>query len=101
MKSTLYLTAKVLPGNKIEVQSSNLLEGQTVEVVIIISEPDASDFEEVNKNSPFSLAHRKAFLKLSISERQRILEAQSEAILSHYQEDSEWQELMAGDIIDY
>jgi hypothetical protein len=51
----VYLHIKiVLPGNKIEVQSSNLLEGQTVEVVIIISEPDAYNSEEVNKNSSFS-----------------------------------------------
>jgi hypothetical protein len=55
VKSTLYTTAKVLPGNRIEIQAPDLTVGQTVEVVILV----------------------------------------------HYQQDSEWQELMAGDIIDY
>ncbi len=98
MKSTLYLTAKVLPGNKIEIQSSNLTEGQTVEVVIIISEINNS-MPSKNNQSP-SLQERQAFLKLPITERRHILEAQAEVMLSHYQQDSEWQELMAGDIID-
>lgn len=40
MKSTLYLTAKVQPGSKIELQSSNLSEGQIVEVIIIIPETE-------------------------------------------------------------
>jgi hypothetical protein len=33
VKSTLYTTAKVLPGNRIEIQAPNLIVGQTVEVV--------------------------------------------------------------------
>ncbi len=100
MKSTLYLTAKVLPGNKIEIQTPNLIEGQTVEVVIINSEPKnvASD---VSENESLSLEQRRAFLKLPLAERRLILETQAEKRLSHYQENSEWQELMTGDIIDY
>ncbi|MFM6756296.1 MAG: hypothetical protein ACKPJ8_15140 [Dolichospermum sp.] len=31
VKSTLYTTAKVLPGNRIEIQSPDLTVGQTVE----------------------------------------------------------------------
>ncbi|MBW4506361.1 MAG: hypothetical protein KME64_07605 [Scytonematopsis contorta HA4267-MV1] len=99
MKSTLYLTTKVLPGNKIEIQNQNLTEGRTVEVVIIISEPNNSIFYE--KEESLSLEERKAFLKLPIAERRRIMEAQAEKMLSHYEEDSEWKELMAGDIIEY
>lgn len=99
MKSTLYVTAKVLPGNKIEVQTPNLIEGQTVEVVIITSKPKnlASDESETE----FSLEQHRAFLKLPLAKRRLILETQAEKILSHYQENSEWQELMIGDIIDY
>jgi hypothetical protein len=41
-KSTLYTTAKVLPGNKLEIQSSELLVGQTVEVIILA--PASHDF---------------------------------------------------------
>lgn len=44
---------------------------------------------------------RKAFLKLPIAERRRIMEDQADKMLSLYQEDTEWKELMAGDIIDY
>jgi hypothetical protein len=99
VKSTLYLTTKVLPGNKIEIQNQNLTEGRTVEVVIIISEPNNSIFYE--KEESLSLEERKAFLKLPIAERRRIMEAQAEKMLSHYEEDSEWKELMAGDIIEY
>ena len=99
MKSTLYATAKVLPGNKIEIQSPNLSVGQTVEVIILVPE-DTSDFSIPDDQSP-SLKDRLAFLKLPIAERRRILESQAETVLEHYQQDSQWQELMAGDIIDY
>jgi hypothetical protein len=98
VKSTLYLTTKVLPGNKIEIQYENLTEGRTVEVVIIISEPSNSIFSE--KEESLSLEERKAFLKLPIAERRRIMEAQAEKMLSHYEEDSKWKELMTGDIIE-
>lgn len=54
------------------------------------------------ENSDFiDLERRKAFLKLPISERRRIMSDQADKMLSHYQKDSEWQKLMAGDIIDY
>ncbi|MEG3863679.1 DUF433 domain-containing protein [Microcoleus sp. herbarium12] len=44
---------------------------------------------------------RREFMKLPLAERGRILEIQAEAMLQHYQEDREWQELEAGDLIDY
>jgi uncharacterized protein (DUF433 family) len=44
---------------------------------------------------------RREFMKLPLEERGRILERQAEAMLQHYQEDREWQELEAGDLIDY
>lgn len=40
-----------------------------------------------------SLARRRAFMKLSLEERRRILAKQAEEMLVHYQQDSEWQEL--------
>ena len=90
-KSILYATAKVLPGNKIEIQAPNLSVGQTVEVIILVPISEQT----------LSLEQRQDFLKLPMSERRRILESQAQTILNHYQQDSEWQELMAGDIIDY
>jgi hypothetical protein len=99
VKSTLYTTTKVLPGNRIEIQNPTLSVGQTVEIVIIISEPAVT--ESSAEEQTLTLEQRQDFLKLPMSERRRILETQAEAMLAHYQEDSEWQELMAGDIIDY
>lgn len=94
MKSTLYITTKVLPGNKIEIQAPTLSVGQTVEIVILIP-------EAIPEEQTLTLEERQDFLKLPMSERRRILESQAEAMLAHYQQDSQWQELMAGDIIDY
>jgi uncharacterized protein (DUF433 family) len=44
---------------------------------------------------------RREFMKLPLEERRNILAKQAEAMLQHYQEDREWQELEAGDLIDY
>ncbi len=95
MKSTLYITTTVLSGNKIEIQTPNLAVGQTVEVVVL------SDTSSCNEEQNLSLEQRIAFLKLPISERRRILESQAEKMFTHYQQNSEWQDLMSGDIIDY
>lgn len=96
MKSTFYKTTKVLPGNRIEIQTPELLVGQTVEIVILISEATSSDAAE---EQIITLKQRQNFLKLPLSERRRILENQAEMMQAHYQENSEWQELIAGDII--
>ncbi|NJL84171.1 MAG: hypothetical protein HC890_16905 [Chloroflexaceae bacterium] len=98
-KSTLYTTAKVLPGNKLEIEDPNLLVGQTVEVIILVS--GVSSFSSTTEDQTLSLDQRLAFLRLPIVERRRILTNQAEAIIDHYQQDSEWQELMTGDIINY
>lgn len=42
-----------------------------------------------SKNNSFD---RRAFLKLPIAERQRILSEQAEAMVEHYQKDTSWQE---------
>ncbi len=99
MKSTLYLTATVLPGNKIEIQTPSLSVGQTVEVVVLVTEGAVTNSGDRAQN--LSLDQRQAFLKLPIAQRRQILQSQAEAMVDHYQEYSEWQELMSGDIIDY
>ncbi|BAU64132.1 unknown protein [Stanieria sp. NIES-3757] len=53
------------------------------------------------KFSQLNYINRRDFMKLSIVERRRILEEQAEAMLEHYQQDQEWQELQTGDIIEY
>jgi hypothetical protein len=92
MKSSLYLTTTVLPGNKIEIQTPDLNVGQSVEIVVLI--PDSSQPE-------LSLEDRITFLKSPLFERQKILKEQAESMVDHYQENSEWKELLTNDIIDY
>jgi hypothetical protein len=98
MKSTLHLTTKILAGNRIEIESPTLLVGQTVEVVVFV--PDGSADSLIEERS-LSLEQRLAFLKLPLEQRRLIMASQAEAMSTHYQENTEWQELMAGDIIDY
>ena len=98
-KSTLYATAKVLPGNKIEIQSANFLVGQTVEVIILV--PEVTPYLPVSEEQSLTLEQRLDFLKLPITERRQILESQADEMIAQYQQETGWQELMAGDIIDY
>lgn len=48
-----------------------------------------------------SISQRRAFLKLPLAERRRILAQQASETIDHYQQHTEWQEWLAGDIIDY
>jgi hypothetical protein len=43
---------------------------------------------------------RREFMQLPLEERRNILAKQAEVMLQHYQQDREWQELEAGDLID-
>jgi hypothetical protein len=54
-----------------------------------------------HSQSSLSLSQRRAFLKRPLAERQHLLQAQAETLITHYQTDTEWQELQAGDVIDY
>jgi hypothetical protein len=92
MKSSLYLTTTVLPGNKIEIQTPDLNVGQSVEIVVLIPE---------HSQSELSLEDRITFLNLPLFERQKILKEQAESMVNHYQQNSEWKELLTNDIIDY
>ncbi|MGC9527590.1 MAG: hypothetical protein ACP5D7_18810, partial [Limnospira sp.] len=91
-------TAKVLPGNKIEIETPSLSVGQTVEVIILVQESDRTSSPA--EGQPLSLEQRLAFLKLPLDERRPILEKQAETMVDRYQQDSEWQELISGEIID-
>lgn len=101
MKAPLYSTATVLPGNKIEIQSSALAVGQTVEVIILVTDASSDAQNQDEQATGLSLSDRLAFLKRPLAERRSILESQTEQMIEHYQQNSEWQDLMAGDIIDY
>jgi hypothetical protein len=47
MRPAIHTTANVLPGNKIEVSSPELPEGQTVDVIVVLPESDTSKGRDV------------------------------------------------------
>jgi hypothetical protein len=44
---------------------------------------------------------RRAFLRLPLAERRRILKEQAESLAGHYEGETEWREWLAGDIVEY
>jgi hypothetical protein len=52
------------------------------------------------KGAPGSL-RRRAFLKLPLEERRRILQEQAGQIQKHYAQDQSWRDLQGGDVLDY
>jgi len=57
--------------------------------------------ENVEKDQPLSLVERRALMKMSLSERRRVLAEQAANVAAHYDRDTEWRELHGGDIVDY
>ncbi|HYW19489.1 MAG TPA: hypothetical protein VE956_09280 [Nodularia sp. (in: cyanobacteria)] len=53
------------------------------------------------KTEKFKNISRREFMKLPLEERRRILAAQAELMLLHYQQNKEWQELQTGDLVEY
>ncbi len=48
-----------------------------------------------------SLIERRAFLKLPLEERRRIMAEQAERMAAYYEDDREWRKFQGGDFIDY
>ncbi|MBT9317597.1 hypothetical protein [Leptothoe spongobia] len=48
-----------------------------------------------------TLQERQNFLKQPLEERQQLLAQQAEAMADHYVQNTEWQELSTGDIVEY
>jgi transcriptional regulator with XRE-family HTH domain len=48
---------------------------------------------------PLSLVERRAFMKLPLEERRRIMAKQAERMASHYEDDREWRQFQGGDFI--
>lgn len=57
--------------------------------------------EAIEGSPPLSLVERRAFMKLPLEERRKILAEQMEKMMDHYKQDSEWKELQAGDLVEY
>ncbi len=58
-----------------------------------------SNQQEISKN--LTQEQRRTFLKLPLSERRRILTQQAADMENHYQQNKDWKEFLAGDIIEY
>jgi hypothetical protein len=93
MKRTHYLTATVQSENRLEIELPDLSIGQTVEVILIVAEKTVAEKDPASAQ----LIDRKAFLKLPLEERRRILEQQAEAVAEYYQQDQEWKEWLSFD----
>lgn len=61
---------------------------------------EAKKLQKLEEDST-TLADRYAFLKKPLAVRRKIMTSQAEALETHYVENSEWRELMAGDIVEY
>lgn len=59
-----------------------------------------NDFHQVPLPFPLALAERKAFVQRPIAERQRVLAEQAAAMQNHYEQNTDWQHLMVGGIIE-
>ena len=50
--------------------------------------------------APLTLDERRAFMKLPLAERRRILARQAKEMAAHYEKDMSWKDLETGDIVD-
>jgi Zn-dependent peptidase ImmA (M78 family)/DNA-binding XRE family transcriptional regulator len=71
------------------------------EKVITKETAEAVIGESIDEETPLSLIERRAFMKLSLAERRRIMQAQADKLLSSYADDAERQEWQGGDIVEY
>ena len=80
-------------------------QGRQVAVVLSLEEYQRlSDHQNQLANlddNDLTIQERLAILKLSPEERAKILRESAEKMLSHYQENEEWQDLSGGDFIEY
>ena len=56
---------------------------------------------EMEMKEPLTLVQRRAFMKLPMQERRRILAEQAERVAEHYRQEPEVRDLGGGDLVDY
>jgi hypothetical protein len=71
------------------------------EAVVLYLQNKSLAFGNHQEPGAISLDERRAFMKLPLEERRRILQEQAEAMAIHYQQDTEWRDLQPGDLIEY
>ena len=84
---------------KISDASKRMENPYAVEYLVTFTQPQ--ERQDSTEEQQTSLEQRRAFMKLPIAERRRILAQQAEAMVAHYQQNQEWKELLTGDIIEY
>ena len=57
--------------------------------------------EKLALDMPASVIERRAFLKLPLDKRRRILSDQASSIVQYYKQNSEWKGVEGGDVIEY
>jgi Zn-dependent peptidase ImmA (M78 family)/DNA-binding XRE family transcriptional regulator len=69
----------------------------------LISKEDAERIlgERLETEEPLTLKQRRAFMKLPLEERRKLIAKQARDLAEHYATDTEWREEEGGDIIDY
>lgn len=56
--------------------------------------------ESMERRKPVSLVERRAFMKLPLADRRKIMARQAKEMAAHYEKDVSWKELETGDILD-
>lgn len=88
-------------------QEPVLIEKQGRQVAVMVSVEEYQRLSNPQNllanldNKDLSFEERLAILNLPSEERAKILRESAEKMLSHYQENQEWQDLSGGDFIDY
>ncbi|MEB3827894.1 DUF2283 domain-containing protein [Phormidium sp. CCY1219] len=81
--------------------SQRIANSHMVEYSVILPKGESNSRPVTEESKTLSLSDRRTFMQLPLAERRRILAAQAEAMVEHYERDTEWRELQGGDIIDY
>lgn len=88
-------------------QEPVLIEKQGRQVAVMLSVEEYQRLSNPQKllsnlgDKDLTLAERLAILKLPPEERAKTLRESAEKMLSHYQENQEWQDFSGGDFIEY
>jgi hypothetical protein len=56
--------------------------------------------KSMKTKEPMSLAERRAFMKLPLADRRKIMARQAKGMATHYEKDVSWKDLETGDIVE-
>ena len=116
----------VLPGGRIEIVSPELTPGAHAQVIVLEEAPTAGKHlarnphrtgrrasaprkesdrmpgkpTKLDTKKPLRLVDRRAFMRLPLQERRRILAEQAERVADHYGRDAEVRDLGGGDFLE-